>query len=662
MCGIAGLFDRSAATAADQLTHLTWQMGNSLQHRGPDAGDIWIDPAHGIGLAHRRLSIVDLSPLGNQPMASASGRYVTVYNGEIFNFQDLRQELEAKGASFRGTSDTEVMLAGIEQWGVEATVKRMIGMFAIALWDRQEGVFYLIRDRLGIKPLYWGLFGDLLLFGSELKALLAHPGWQREIDRDALTAFMRHNYVPAPYSIYRGIRKLRQGHILTLRPGRPPTEEAFWNLRDVVGYGRSHRLDLSDQEATDELETLLKDAVGRRMIADVPLGAFLSGGIDSSLVVALMQAQSDRPVKTFSIGFHEQGFDEAIHAKAVAQHLGTDHTELYVNPAHALEIIPDLPRWYDEPFADSSQIPTFLVSEMTRKHVTVALSGDGGDELFAGYNRYTLAMSLWRKIGSLPLPLRRAAAQGLRSLSPATWDKIFRFMPSPLARPQAGDKLWKLADVLPRNGDAIYKRLISHWEDPADVVLGGREPAGLFEDSSVSELVPDFMERMQYLDTATYMADDILTKVDRASMAVALEARVPLIDHRVVEYSWRLPSRFKIRNGQTKWLLRQVLYRHVPPNLIERPKMGFGVPIDAWLRGPLRDWAEALLSEDKLRREGLFNPAPIRQKWQEHLSGSRNWQYLLWDVLMAQAWRDMYWHNPAEQPSLRPVPAASAAA
>lgn len=642
MCGIAGFIDWQARTSADRLNKLAQNMGDSLRHRGPDDGGIWSDAAAGIGLAQRRLSIVDLSPMGHQPMISATGRFVMVYNGEVYNFIEMRRELEAQGHTFRGHSDTEIILEACEHWGIEITIKRLIGMFAIALWDRESRQMWLIRDRLGIKPLYWGQFSNTLIFGSELKALLEHPDCGTEIDRNALTAFMRHNYVPAPHSIYKGIRKLRQGHILRLAAGQPPREEPFWDLREVVRNGQATRLDsLSDTEATDQLETLLRDAIGRRMIADVPLGAFLSGGVDSSTVVALMQAQSTRPVKTFSIGFNEPGFNEAEHAKQVARHLGTDHTELYVEPQHALDVIPDLPRWFDEPFADSSQIPTFLVSQMTRRHVTVALSGDGGDELFAGYTRYHLAQTLWRSIGRMPRPVRGAAARTLRSLSPMAWDTLLQVVPR-LRSMQAGDKIWKLAAVLEQNGDQIYKRLISHWEDPASVVLGGHEPPSLLDDPAVPVLVPNFLERMQYLDTATYLPDDILVKVDRASMAVALEARVPLIDHRVVEFAWRLPQRFKLRDGQSKWLLRQVLYRHVPRHLIERPKMGFGVPIDRWLRGPLRDWAEALLSVDRLKRDGLFDPTQVRQKWVEHLSGRRNWQYLLWDVLMAQAWLETH--------------------
>lgn len=649
MCGIAGIYDRSASASPEFLERIAGAMGTALLHRGPDDGGTWHDARTGVALAHRRLSIVDLSPLGHQPMASRSGRYTIAYNGEVYNFRELRSELTAAGHTFRGHSDTEVILAGFEAWGIEAATKRMIGMFAIALWDSENRDLYLIRDRLGIKPIYWAMFGEVLAFGSELKALRVCPGWTPEIDRDALAAYMRHNYIPAPHTIYKGVHKLQQGHILRIPKSGEPQETVFWSLQDVAATGLGSRLDaLQDGEATDLLEDLLKDAVGKRMVADVPLGAFLSGGIDSSLVVALMQAQSTQRVRTFSIGFEEAGYNEAHHAKAIAGHLGTEHTELYVTPQQAMAVIPEIPRWFDEPFADSSQIPTFLVSQMTRRHVTVALSGDGGDELFAGYNRYTLANAIWQKLARLPDPLRTACSAMLRSLSPQAWDRVFRFVPRPIWRPQAGDKLWKLAAVLDETGDGIYRRLLTHWDAGDNVLLGGTEPKGVLWDASVAQRVPDFVERMQYLDTITYLPDDILTKVDRASMAVALEARVPLIDHRVVELSWRLPGRFKIRNGQTKWLLRQVLYRHVPASLVERPKMGFGVPLDSWLRGPLRDWAEALLSEDRLRRDGLFNPAPIRRKWEEHLAGQHNWQYLLWDVLMVQAWLDMHWQAPGQ--------------
>lgn len=643
MCGIAGFRDVTTRAAANGLGETARAMGDAIRHRGPDDWGVWTDEAAGLALSQRRLSIIDLSPAGHQPMVSACGRFVITYNGEVYNHQEMRRQLEARGIAFRGHSDTEVILEACAAWGVEHTVKALIGMFAIALWDRQTRSLTLVRDRLGIKPVYWGRFGGLFLFGSELKALTAHPGWTPEINRDAVSAFLRHNYVPTPLSIYKGVHKLESGCILTLRDGAEPEITRFWDARQVVGDAVRHRLDLTDAEATDQLEALLKDAVGRRMIADVRLGAFLSGGIDSSTVVALMQTQSRQPVRTFSIGFNEKGYDEAQHAKAVAAHLGTEHTELYVDPRHALEIIPKIPDWYDEPFADSSQIPTFLVSEMTRAHVTVALSGDGGDELFAGYNRYKLADNVWGKLKAIPRPLRRLGAASLRAVPPRHWDRLFSMVPARLRHGQMGDKLHKGADVLLLgDGEAFYRRLVSHWTDPDSLVAGGHEPKGILWNDEAKAIVPDFVERLQFLDLVTYLPDDILTKVDRASMAVALEARVPLIDHRVVDFAFRLPRHMKRRNGQGKWLLRQVLYRHVPKELVERPKMGFGVPIDAWLRGPLRDWAENLLSETALRDHGLVDPAPVRAMWAEHLSGARNWQYLLWDVLMLQAWKTRY--------------------
>lgn len=637
MCGIAGFhaFGEESPEAMDRCVR---RMTDVLEKRGPDSEGFWVDPQQGIALGHRRLSIVELSPLGHQPMVSASGRSVIIYNGEIYNFTEIRAELEARGVRFRGRSDTEVLLEACEAFGIEKAVQRCIGMFTFALWDRHACTLYLVRDRLGIKPLYWGQGGNTFLFGSELKALRQHPDFAAEIDRDALAAYARYNYIPAPRSIYRGIRKLRPGCILSVRAGSEPVETPFWSMAEAVQRGRESRLTIGDKEATDELEALLRDAVGRRMVADVPLGAFLSGGVDSSTVVALMQAQSSRPVRTFSIGFHEDDYNEARHAAAVAAHLKTDHTELYVDSAQAREVIPLLPDMFDEPFADSSQIPTYLVSELTRRHVTVSLSGDGGDEVFAGYNRYTLARDLWRRVGWLRAPLRRAAAASIRAVSPAAWTRLFDIVPGSLRPPQAGDKLHKLAGVLGGGPDELYRTLVSHWDEPAVLVPGSREPDSPLSDPSVAALVPDQIERMQYLDTITYLPDDILTKVDRASMAVSLEARVPLLDHRIVEFAWRLPMRFKISNGETKWLLRRVLDRHVPRALVERPKMGFGVPIDSWLRGPLRDWAETLLGEARLRNEGFFNPAPIRQRWAEHLSGHRNWQYSIWTILMLQAW------------------------
>ncbi|WP_448203398.1 asparagine synthase (glutamine-hydrolyzing) [Azospirillum sp. sgz302134] len=662
MCGFCGFLaesDRRPAFGpeAGAFEAVARRMADTIAHRGPDGEAVWADEAAGIALGHRRLAIVDLSPLGRQPMESADGRWVIAYNGEIYNFQDLRAELESAGHRFRGHSDTEVLLEGCAAWGVERTVKRLVGIFAFALWDRRDRVLYLVRDHLGVKPLYWARMNGTLLFGSQPKALRAHPAFAAEIDRDALAAYMRFSYVPAPHSVYKGVSKLEPGTLLTVRPGREPERTVYWDAGTAARAGIDDRLSLSDADATDALESLLKDAVGRQMMADVPLGAFLSGGIDSSTVVALMQAQSDRPVRTFTIGFGEGDYDEAAHARAVATHLGTEHTDLRVDAGHALDSIPRLADWYDEPFADSSQIPTLLVSEMTRRSVTVALSGDGGDELFAGYNRYFWGPAVWRRMASVPAGLRRGAAGLIRAVRPQSWDALAALVPASRRPRQPGDKLHKLAGVLGAGDpDALYRRLVSQWDEPETLVRHGREPRGLLW-SEGSAAISDFVERMQYLDTVTYLPDDILAKVDRASMGVSLEARVPLLDHRVVEFAWRVPLSQKIRDGKGKWLLRQVLYRHVPRDLVERPKSGFAVPIDSWLRGPLRDWAEDLLDESRLRADGFFDPAPIRARWAEHLEGTRNNQHQLWSVLMFQAWNQR-WNTPG----ITAAPSAASAA
>lgn len=615
-------------------------MDTSLAHRGPDDHGVWIDVEAGVALVHRRLSIVDLSPAGHQPMHSADGRFVISYNGEVYSHLPIRAEIEATGHRFRGHSDTEVMLESFARYGIRATTERLIGMFAIAVWDRRERTLTLIRDRLGIKPIYWAKIGGLFMFGSELKALRQHPGWTPRIKPEAVASFMRHNYVPAPHTIYQDVYKLEPGTILTLTAGREPQLDKFWDARQVALDGIRNPLDGDDATLIDRLETLLVDAVGKRMMADVPLGAFLSGGIDSSTVVALMKAANAGPVKTFSIGFEQAEFNEAPHAAAIARHLGTDHTELTVTSREALAVVPKLAEMFDEPFADSSQIPTYLVSAMTRKHVTVALSGDGGDELFSGYNRYQLTQRSWRMLSLVPELARKAFAAGLTSLSPERWNGIFGTLPRTLHRPQPGDKIHKVASVLRLNdADELYRRLVSHWE-PSQITPGVSETRGTLWDKSVRTDFPDLLDRMQFLDLATYLPDDILTKVDRTSMSVALEARVPLLDHRVVEFAWRLPHSVKIKRGATKWLLRQVLYRHVPRELVERPKMGFGVPLGEWLRGPLREWAETLLSEKRLGETDFLDGKIIRTYWSEHLSGRRNWQYLLWDVLMFEAWRE----------------------
>lgn len=644
MCGIAGFITTRSPTA-EELARVATAMARSVQHRGPDDEGIWTDPEAGVALAHRRLSIVDLSPAGHQPMISADGRYAIVYNGEVYSFGEIRAQLERRGHSFRGQSDTEVILESVAADGIEATAAQLIGMFALAIWDRRERTLTLMRDRLGIKPLYWAHLGGLFLFGSELKALRAHPDWTPRIDPRAVASFLRHNYVPAPASIYEGVHKLVPGAILTLPWNGEPRIARFWDARAIARDGRRNQLQGSDGELTNQLETLLQDAVKRRMIADVPLGAFLSGGVDSSTVVALMQRAGMGRVRTFSIGFDIPGYDEAPYAASVARHLATDHTELTVTSQQALDLIPNLAEWYDEPFADSSQVPTYLLSQMTRRHVTVALSGDGGDELFAGYNRYQLTRDSWRKLQLLPLALRKGAASVIARVPPDRWSRMLSWLPDGMRLPQIGDKLHKAAGVLRLDSaDAVYRRLVSHWE-PTDLMPKVEEHRGILFDRSVDADFPDLLDRMQFLDLVTYLPDDILTKVDRASMAVALEARVPLIDHRVVEFAWRLPQRAKVRDGTTKWLLRQVLYRHVPPALVDRPKMGFGIPLGEWLRGPLRDWAESLLSEQRLREAGLVDAGIVRRYWQEHLSGQRNWQYLLWDVLMLEAWRDKWARN-----------------
>jgi len=644
MCGIAGLIHRGAPANPGEVAA---RMADALLLRGPDSGGSWCDAQAGVGLGHRRLAILDLSPAGAQPMVSASGRFVIAFNGEIYNHLELRSALE--GVQWRGQSDTETLLAAFEAWGLEATLARCTGMFAIALWDRETRSLTLVRDRFGEKPLYYGWRGDAFLFGSELKALAAHARWRAEVDREALALFLRRGYVPACRTIWSGVFKLPPGGLLRIPadavPGALPEPDLYWRAADVasapaVGVA-------GEQAAADRLEQLLRAAIGRQMIADVPLGAFLSGGVDSSTVVALMQAQSSRPVRTFTVGFTEAQYDESAHAAAVARHLGTEHTEIRVSPADAMAVIPQLPHMYDEPFGDSSQIPTHLVCALARRHVTVSLSGDGGDELFGGYNRYFWGRAIWERIGGLPRPLRAAAGAVVSAVSPDAWDRLGGMLPRRLRQPTLGDRLHKLASVLDvRDPDELYLRLIAQYREAASLVPGAAEPPGWADAEAArfgrSPRARDYTERMMFHDLVDYLGEDILTKVDRAAMAVSLETRVPLLDHAVVEYAWSLPLDLKIRAGQGKWLLREVLYRHVPRALIERPKQGFGLPIDGWLRGPLRPWAEGLLDEARLRREGFLDVAVVRRKWTEHLSGRRNWQHLLWNVLMFQAWQEAW--------------------
>jgi asparagine synthase (glutamine-hydrolysing) len=646
MCGIAGFL---TAARPDSPEKVLSRMADAIKHRGPDDFGLWSDRTASVGFAHRRLSVIDLSPAGHQPMASPSGRYVILYNGEIYNHLDLRAELTKVGlcgtivSGWRGHSDTETLLAGFDMWGIIPTVERAIGMFAIAVWDRESHTLTLVRDRIGEKPLYYGWQGASFLFGSELKALRAHPAFCSKVNRDALCLYMRHNYIPAPHSIYENIFKLSPGYSLTVSlRDREPKLSAYWSLTEVANAGVSSPIRTDVKQSVDELEGLLKDAVRRQMMADVPLGAFLSGGIDSSTVVALMQAQSTRSVKTFTIGFNEEVYNEAIYAKAVAQYLGTDHTELYVTSQQALDVIPRLPNLYCEPFADSSQIPTFLISQLARQKVTVSLSGDGGDELFSGYNRYILTQNLWGNLSRVPIGVRALAAFGIRAMSPRVWNHMIKpfqsLIPHSMRLANIGDKLHKSAEVLTVSSiNDLYFGLLTHW-NPDEVVLRGREPATCLNSVPSNLIGLDDVQKMMALDAMTYLPDDILIKVDRAGMGASLETRVPFLDHRVVEFAWRIPQSMKLSNGTGKWILREVLNRYVPKELIERPKMGFGVPIDEWLRGPLKEWAEVLLDEARLRREGFFNPTPIRTKWMEHLSGRRNWQYPLWTVLMFQAW------------------------
>jgi len=651
MCGIVGFVDTGSPESGERLIEGLTRL---LAHRGPDGQGVWYDRGSGVALGHRRLSIIDLSELGRQPMASRDGRFQLTFNGEIYNFLELRRELEQAGETFRSESDTEVMLAAISRWGVKEALTRFNGMYAFALWDGKEHRLHLARDRMGEKPLYYGRMrsatgeGSCFVFASELKALRAYPSFEGEIDRDALALFLRYNYVPAPFSIYRGVAKLPAATLLTI-PLTPrdglgePVLEPYWRAEEAARQGIENPLDLSDGEAIDELDRRLHHSVRQRMVSDVPLGAFLSGGIDSSTVVALMQKENPRPVRTFSIGFDIEGFNEAVHARAVAEHLGTDHTELYVRAEQALDVIPKLPTIYDEPFADSSQIPTYLVSELARRSVTVSLSGDGGDELFWGYTRYQVAREMWRRIGWMPAPLRRLLGGGLQRVPLGLLNGAFGWA-SPIleryGRPgPVGDKLRKAARVASmKDADELYRFMVGHWRNSLDVVQGSRSQVTNLTNPRVGAAVDDRLLRMQLLDQVSYLPDDILAKVDRASMAHGLEVRVPFLDHELVELSWRMPFHLKRREGQGKWILRQVLDRYVPRSLVERPKMGFGVPLAAWLRGPLREWAEDLLAESRLQGEGLLDPEPIRNLWREHLSGDRNWHYHLWDVLVFEAW------------------------
>jgi asparagine synthase (glutamine-hydrolysing) len=656
MCGFAGLMDRSGATGADDLRVVVTAMADALRHRGPDDGEAWVDTDQGVALGFRRLAIVDLTPEGRQPMHSSRGRYVICFNGEIYNFLDLRKELDAArnpNLCFRGHSDTEVILACVETWGLAEAVGRFAGMFAFALWDRKQQVLHLSRDRLGEKPLYYGWAGNIFLFGSELKALRRHPRFSPRIHRDALVPYLQHGYVPTPCSIYEGIFKLRPGTILSLpassQPGKLPAPVPYWSARQAAEQGAARRLTGDQVEVVGRLDDVLRHTIRQEMIADVPLGAFLSGGIDSSTIVALMQAQSSRPVRTFTIGFPQTEFNEAEQARAVARHLGTDHTELYVTPAELLAVIPRLPELYDEPFGDSSQVPTFLVAQMAKRSVTVSLSGDGGDEVFAGYDWYQRNARLWQQARRLPGYFRRLASRLLNGPSIQGWQRFLGLvqplLPGRVRHRACGEQARKLGSFLAGadRPETLHQWLIAaHWESAQGVLPGAKEPKSYLTDRFSWPTLEQAAEALQCFDLLTYLPDDILVKVDRASMGVSLESRAPFLDHRVVELAWRIPPDLKVRQGKGKWILRQVLHRYVPAELVERPKRGFSVPLDAWLRGPLRPWADALLEPGRLRAQGFFAAEPVQQLWQQHQGGGRDWSRQLWHLLMFQAWLE---HN-----------------
>ena len=644
MCGFTGYWScNSDGKEGGEV--VAARMADRIVHRGPDDSGVWADDVAGIALAHRRLSVIDLSLAGHQPMHSLCGRYVIVFNGEIYNHKVLRSELSDSGEAFswRGHSDTETLLAGFAAWGVSATLQRSVGMFAFALWDRVERTLTLARDRFGEKPLYYGWVGSSFVFASELKALRAYPGFDNPINRGALALYLQHCVVPAPHSIYENIFKLQPGCLLTLRSGdlqnRNLSTEPYWRLTDAVRDGIANPV-VDENEAVSLLDAALREAVALQAVADVPLGAFLSGGVDSSTIVALMQTQSERPVETFTVGFDEAGFDESPHALAVARHLGTKHHELRVTADDARSVIPLLPQLYDEPFADSSQIPTFLVCQAARQHVTVALSGDAGDELFGGYNRYFWAERIWNRIEWLPLSLRKSLGTALQQLPTEGWDALGRMLPGGHGVARLGDKAHKLAHLMKtvKSLDDLYRSLVMEWPQDVDLVKCAPRLRTRLDDTGLVAGISEAEQRMMLWDSLTYLPDDILTKVDRAAMGISLETRVPFLDHRVAELAWRLPLNMKIRDGVGKWVLRQVLYKYVPRELIERPKAGFGIPVGQWLRGPLRDWAEALLDEERLEREGYLHVAPIRKIWLQHLAGRYDWTARLWSVLMFQAW------------------------
>lgn len=648
MCGFTGFLSRNSSLSRFERHDIGTAMADAMLSRGPDAGDVWQDPDVPCVLGHRRLAIIDLSAEGAQPMESASGRYVITFNGEVYNFLELRASLEEQGVQFRGRSDTEIMLAAIEQWGLNLALQKFGGMFAFALWDRKERVIHFARDRMGKKPLYLGWAGKTLVFGSELKALRAHPDFKAVLNTDALPLYFRGGYVPAPYSVYQNVWSLKPAHRLTLPldaldggADLAALMQPYWSHLEAMQQAKTHmNHDLSDQDQIEAFDTLLGACVEERMMSDVPLGAFLSGGIDSSCVVALMQKQADRPVRTYTIGFDEAGFNEAVYARKVAAHLGTDHHEMHISAQDALQVIPKLSTMYDEPFADISAIPTYLVCQFARQDVTVALSGDGGDEMLGGYNRHVMGPRIRRRTAPMPSILRHRASDMITAMPVNLLNKLMPMLP------QAGVRLHKMADMLKLDGEGdIYRALTSRWQDPYGLVSGAKErnePQMALDDPYLHLDGLSFAEKMMFWDTQSYLPDDILVKVDRASMAVSLEARAPLLDKKIFDHVWSLPEDMKIRNGKGKWLLREVLARYVPRELFERPKQGFAMPVGEWLRGDLRDWAESLLDAQSIEADGLLNAAEIHKVWSEHKAGRGNHAERLWAVLMFQSWKEKW--------------------
>ena len=648
MCGINGFYSRSSST----FNNVIVKMNSAVSHRGPDTNGAWVDIDSGIVLGHQRLSIIDLSSAGNQPMHSSSGRYILTYNGEIYNHLEVRRELERCNSNIRwkGNSDTETLLEAVDFWGIETSLQKIDGMFAFGLWDKKIRRLILARDRIGEKPLYFGWQGKgdnkVFLFGSELKALKVHPEFNGEINRDVISLQLQHNYIPAPYSIYKDIHKLLPGHYLQLneddlKKNLLPLSKSYWSLTEHAINGNRKQLTLCEDDILKNLEGYLLSSVKKQMISDVPLGAFLSGGIDSSTIVAMMQSQSNKPIKTFTIGYSEDNFSEAPYAKEIAKHLGTDHTEFFVSPKKAMEVIPSLPTIYDEPFSDPSQIPTFLVSQLAKQDVKVALSGDGGDELFCGYKRYVMSKKFWNIFRLMPITLRKILASGIGSISPQDWNKISKLLPGLSTYSNFGDKVHKGLGLLEaKTLYDLYYTLNTQWHNSNEVLINSKDQGTLMTTFKPELKGLDSQQQMMVLDSLTYLPDNILVKIDRAAMASSLETRVPFLDHKLIEYVWKIPQSLKLNNGQGKWILKKILNQYVPNDLTDRPKMGFGVPIETWLRGPLKEWAEDLLNEERLKQEGYFDPKVVRDKWNEHITGKRNWKSSLWGILMFQSWID----------------------